>query len=182
VATTGLAALIALLAPDLVRIVWGHPVPLAVPVLRVLAVGVVLRSIAALLSAQCQALGAEADAARARLAALVAFGIASIPAARLGGALGLAVAAVASDLLLVARMSGLLRRRAQLRFSVAAATRPLGAILATVALNALAPAMPFWGRAATATATLGLAMFASGSIRLHDLRFLRDILRGRSPA
>jgi O-antigen/teichoic acid export membrane protein len=180
--TAGLSALIALIAPELVRTVWGHPVAEAVPVLRVLALGVVLRSMAALLAAQCQALGAEADAARDRMLALLAFFVIAIPAVRYAGALGLAVAASTSDGLLVAALSLHLRRRGQLAMSVATLARPLLAVAAAAVIIARLPVLPVLGQATMAAALLVATMLASGSVRLHDLRFLREMLRGRSPA
>ncbi len=180
--TLGLATLTALLAPPVIEIVWDHPVPGAVPVLRVLALGVVLRSMSALLGAQCLAVGAENEAAKVRVLVLLAFAALAIPATRFAGALGLAVAATLSDLLLVVGLSATLRRRGQRAISFATAARPVAAAATAAAVFAALPAWPMPGQLAAATGLLGVAMFVSGSIRLHDLRFLEALLRGRSPA
>jgi len=180
--TAGLSALIALIAPELVESVWGHPVPGAVPVLRVLALGAVLRSMAALLAAHCQALGAEAEAARVRVWVLLAFVMLAIPATRFAGALGLAVAAATSDLLLCTGLSACLHRRDQLALSVAILVRPVMAVAVAAAIAYRLPTLPVLGQATMIAALLAATMFASGSVRLHDLKFLLALLRGRSPS
>jgi PST family polysaccharide transporter len=180
--TLGLASLTALLGPRLVDLVWDHPVPGALTVLRVLALGVVLRSMSALLGAQCQALGAESDVAKVRILGLLGFVAMAIPATLFAGALGLAVATAISDLLLLAGLSAALRQRGHRPVSIAAAARPIAAAAAAAAIFLLLPAWPLPVQMAAAAGLLGVAMFVTGSVRLHDLRFLATLLRGRSPA
>lgn len=180
--TVALAAMLAILAPQLVSLVWDTPVPGAVPVLRVLAVGVVLRAIAALLSIHCQALGAESRAVRVRGAMLLAFALLALPASALAGAVGLAAAMLVSDLVLVAGLVTVLRRQQRQGPAIGAMARPPAAAALAALLCAQLPPLPLPALAAATAALLTAALLLSGSLRLQDLRFLRDLLRGRSPA
>jgi O-antigen/teichoic acid export membrane protein len=157
-------------------------VPGAVPVLRVLAVGVVLRAIAALLSIHCQALGAESRAVRVRGAMLLAFALLALPASALAGAVGLAAAMLVSDLVLVAGLVTVLRRQQRQGPAIGAMARPPAAAALAALLCAQLPPLPLPALAAATAALLTAALLLSGSLRLQDLRFLRDLLRGRSPA
>ncbi|MCP5328914.1 MAG: oligosaccharide flippase family protein [Steroidobacteraceae bacterium] len=180
--TAALAAMLAVLAPQLVQLVWDLPVPEAVPVLRVLAIDIVLRASIALLSIHCQALGAEARAAHMRTAMLLAFVLLALPASALAGSTGLAVAMLASDLALVAGLWVLLRRQQHQGPTIAILLRPLLAAALAAWACTLLPPLPLPALAATAAGTIAAALLLSGSLRLQDFRLLRDLLRDRSPA
>jgi O-antigen/teichoic acid export membrane protein len=176
-----LATLVTLLAPDIVTVLFGPSFAPAAAVLQVLAWTLPVSGTRQLLSVHLLALDQRASLVRARAVSLSVF-LASCPLLILSGLgyRGPAWAQLLSEMLEVSWYLWLLHRSGSATRLIRAMLAPLLAAVTTIVVaSVFPPALPEFPRLITLCLVMVAALLISGSVRLHDLRFLRQILAPR---
>lgn len=176
-----LATLVTLLAPDIVTVLFGPSFAPAAAVLQVLAWTLPVSGTRQLLSVHLLALDQRASLVRARAVSLSVF-LASCPLLILSGLgyRGPAWAQLLSEMLEVSWYLWLLHRSGSATRLIRAMLAPLLAAVTTIMVaSVFPPPLPEFPRLITLCLVMVAALLISGSVRLHDLRFLRQILAPR---
>jgi O-antigen/teichoic acid export membrane protein len=173
-----LATLVTLLAPDIVALLFGKSFAPAAAVLQVLAWTLPVSGTRQLLSVHLLALDQRASLVRARAVSLSVF-LASCPLLIVSGLgyKGPAWAQLLSEMLEVSWYLWLLHRSRSASGLIRAMLAPLLAAAATIVVaSVFLSQLPELPRLITLFLVMVAALLISGSVRVHDLRFLRQIL------
>jgi PST family polysaccharide transporter len=173
-----LATLVTLLAPDIVALLFGKSFAPAAAVLQVLAWTLPVSGTRQLLSVHLLALDQRTSLVRARAVSLGVF-LASCPLLIVSGLgyKGPAWAQLLSEMFEVSWYLWLLHRSRSASGLIRAMLAPLLAAATTIVVASvfLSP-LPELPRLIALFLVMVAALLISGSVRLHDLRFLRQIL------
>jgi len=176
-ASIPLCALLAIFSSEIVTLVFGPELRAAGTTLSVLAPLPVLRSVTSLWSTQCLAVNEEHRLALAKTQATVVFLVLATTGIGFGGAMGLAIACIASESYFAFRLRGLLAQHSQYEPVFRVALRPVVAAVAAAAVAALVSSLGLPLRVLLVTGALALTLALIGGVRAHDLRFLIQIVR-----
>ena len=174
--TLPLATFIFLLSADIIQFLYGSDFSAATSVLQIVVWGIVLQGVSGYLGVLAMAVGKEGVLARVRLATLIVFVCSATIFIGSWSYLGLAYAIVLSEAFIGAVMYLLLRREIrELRLLLATWRTGVACIAVLVAGVALTNG-PALLQLSLIPVLLTVSMVAFGAIRLHDVRFLRQIV------
>ena len=179
--TIPLAAVLAMFATDITRLIFGAELARSAGLLAVLAPLVVLRSVSTFQIQQCIATDEEHRLARTRTIAVVAYFALGAAAIAFTGSIGLAIVTVASEAYFVWSMARILASRSQGSSLWTLARGPLLAAIGAALAAALATSLAFPARLTLVAVVLVALTFMLGGLRVDDVRFLLAILR-REPS
>jgi PST family polysaccharide transporter len=178
VGTIPLATLVTLLAPDIVTLLFGRSFAPATAVLQVLAWTLPVSGMRQLLSVQLLALDHRTSLVRVRTVSLGVF-LVSCPLLILAGAgiEGPAWADLLGQTVELSWYMWMLQRSGSAGLLLRAMLAPLLAAAITVGVaSAFLSTLPEFPRLIALLLVMPAALLISGSVRLQDLRFLRQIL------
>ncbi|MDP9082579.1 MAG: oligosaccharide flippase family protein [Pseudomonadota bacterium] len=178
VGTIPVATLLTLLAPDIVVLLFGRNFEPAVGALQVLAWTIPMDGVRQLLGVQLLALDQQAAATRVRAFSLGVLIVSCVILILCGfGFKGAACAELISESFAVLWYLLLLRRSQSVAALIRSMLAPLFAAAVTFpAATMFTTRLTLGPRACALAVLILLALLATGSIRLHDLRFLREVL------
>ena len=179
--TIPLSLLAALLAPVAIALLFGDRYVGAADALRWLVWSLPLRGTQKLLGSQLAALGQQGRVASARAIGVLQFFLLAPLLIHFFGYVGVAMALPlcdATQVLLYLRALRSIDAAPALRQAVLA---PLGAASLTIPVYLLLQSSPLWVLLAAIAPVLMLGLYLSGSIKAHDIRYLKGLLR-REPA
>lgn len=179
VAAIPCAALAAVFAPEIVRMLFGAAYADAAGVLQVLAWTLPMRGAQSLLGSQLATLDQQTALARARLIGLCCFFIAAPLLILFFGYVGAAVSVLVCDTLQLGLYYRLLRKLDAAPPIIAAFLRLASAAGAAAAAGFLLPTIYFGWRLLGVLAVMFAAMWILGAVKSHDLRFLRALIANK---
>ena len=182
VLTVPAAGLLAIFHREIIALMFGAAFAESALVLVLLTPLLIIRGINGLWLTQAIAIGLQASVFRARALMVAVFVASGSILVTLAGPTGLAWALLIAESVQIAALHALLVKEGFLARAFPVLVRPLLAVAAGTAayVGLAAVALPL--RAAGVIAVLGAAMFATGAVRMHDLMFLRSILKQSSPS
>jgi O-antigen/teichoic acid export membrane protein len=177
--TIPMTAALTIFADDIVALLFGTSLQGAAPILMVLAPLAVLRSVSALWTSQCMALGEERRVTIARTWVVLVFFVLASCSIGIWGAMGLAVASILSESVMALWLRRLLAEHSSPQPAWRMARASLVAAVCAGAVAMLLPAVALPVRAVLVAAIMVLVTVVLGGVRAHDLGFLIAILRKR---
>lgn len=176
VLTLPLATLLYLFSEDIILLLFGIEFRESVLVLKILAWALVIQGINGYFGVLAMALNDTAVLARTRFAAFVAFAVLAVVLIHMFSYVGLALAIVAAETLMMGTIYVVVRRKIHSLRIVAAAWQTLLACAIAVVAGAWLAAEPTVLRLSALPLILLVGMVAVRAVQVHDLRFLLQIL------
>jgi O-antigen/teichoic acid export membrane protein len=180
VAAIPVAALAAIFATDIVRLCFGPSYAGGGRALAVLAWTLPIRGAQALLGSQLAAMNQQAALARARAVGLALFAVAAPLLIWRLSYVGAAWAVLLCDSVQTVLYWLLLKRIAAAPALAPSVLGPAAAAAVTMAASVLFGPLPLMLRVVAAVVVMAAGLWGFGAIKLHDLRFLRALIVGRS--
>ncbi|HLF11232.1 MAG TPA: oligosaccharide flippase family protein [Gammaproteobacteria bacterium] len=180
VLTVPAAGLIAIFHREIISLLFGAAFEQSALVLLLLTPLLIIRGINGLWSSQAAAVGLQRSVVRIRALTVALFAIASAVFVTFAGAAGLALALLLSECVYAIALRVPLARVNFLARVLPVIAKPLIATLAggVVYVATAAVALPL--RAVAVAAVVIAAIFLTGAVRAHDLKYLQSILRFKS--
>ncbi|HEY6451736.1 MAG TPA: oligosaccharide flippase family protein [Steroidobacteraceae bacterium] len=182
VAAIPLAALASIFSFDLVHLCFGAPYQAAARALQVLAWTVPIRGAQSLFGSQLAALNQQVALARTRFIGLALFLTLSPVLIIYMGYVGAAWAVLCCDSLQLSLYWRLLGKERAAPELTAAYLAPAAAAATSALISLLLADRDLAVRLAAAVAAMAAGLWGFGAIKLHDLRFLRTLISGKSDA
>lgn len=175
VMTVPLATFLYLLSPNVIQFIYGAEFAESTRVLQIVVWALVFRGLNGYLAIVAMSLGQERTLARVRFVALIVFVLSATILISTWSYLGLAYAMILSEGILGAAMYRLLSKEISDLDLLGATWRTgLACFAILVAATALMDELTL-PQILAIPVLLAVSMAAAGAIRLHDLRFLRQI-------
>jgi O-antigen/teichoic acid export membrane protein len=171
------ATLMYLFSDKIIWLLFGNDFISSVPILKVFAAVLAIRALVSVQVLIAVSVGHQRDVLIGRVVSLALLVSVGLPLIREAGPLGLAYSVLAAEIVQAIVLSVLLDRRAiEISLVQSAGATAVGCAL-TLAFGLYLPIEAFVPRAMLIASCMILALWGSGAVRRHDLRYLVEILK-----
>jgi len=179
VLTVPVAGFIAIFHREIILLIFGTTFEASAPVLLLLAPLLVVKAVNGLRTSQAFAIGLQRPIVRLRALMVGMFVAVGAVLIHLAGPIGLALALLLAECLYGLCLRTLLSRESFAARALPVIWQPALAVVAGAAGYLATAELAVAFRASAVAVAMGVTVFASGAVRLHDVRFLLTVLRQR---
>lgn len=162
---------------EIIATIFGESFDASALLLLVLSPLLVLKGINGLRTSQAFAIGLQRQVVRVRALMVVLFVASGVVLIHLAGPIGLALSLLLAESVYGLGLRALLVAESFSARALPVIWQPVLAVVAGVGAYALAAELPLPLRAVAVAVVMAAAMFVTGAVRPHDVRFLVSVLR-----